>query len=93
MSLVRVDVKMYMREYFEKLENEYLTKAVHKSTLKGNMIDDFLTLDELAEILKVKKVTLYRMARVGKIPAVKFGKSWRVSSRFVEDLHDGKEVE
>lgn len=54
--------------------------------------DLFYTIEELAVILKVKKVTLYRMARVGKIPAIKFGKSWRVSSQFLEDLKRGKGI-
>lgn len=53
-------------------------------------IDEFLTIEELAKILKVTKVTLYRMARAKKIPAMKFGKSWRVSSRFLEDMKVGR---
>ena len=53
-------------------------------------IDEFLTIEELAKILKVTKVTLYRMARAGKIPAMKFGKSWRVSSRLLEDMRAGR---
>jgi len=54
--------------------------------------DEFLTIEEVAKILKVTNVTLYRMARKGKIPAVKFGKAWRISSRLLESLHEGKKI-
>ena len=37
------------------------------------------TLDEVADILKVTKRTLYNYVKAGKLPAVKMGKSWRVS--------------
>ncbi len=57
-----------------------------------NMNDQFFTIEEMAEILKVKKVTLYRMARAGKIPAIKFGKSWRFSATLLEELKSGKGV-
>ncbi|MFH1244447.1 MAG: helix-turn-helix domain-containing protein [bacterium] len=56
----------------------------------NEVIDEFLTIDELAKILKVTKVTLYRMARKGKIPAMKFGKAWRISSRLLEDMRAGR---
>ena len=37
------------------------------------------TLDEVADILKVTKRTLYNYVKAGKLPAVKMGKYWRVS--------------
>ena len=37
------------------------------------------TLDEVADILKVTKRTLYNYVKAGKLPAVKIGKYWRVS--------------
>lgn len=39
--------------------------------------DEILTLDEVAEFLKVGKRTLYRLASGGAIPAFKLGGSWR----------------
>lgn len=60
-----------------------MTIIVHKSTLKldmDNTQEEYLTPEQVAEKLKVKKITIYRMARSGKIPAIKFGKSWRISS-------------
>jgi excisionase family DNA binding protein len=37
------------------------------------------TLDEVADILKVSRRTLYTYVKEGKLPAVKMGKYWRVS--------------
>lgn len=37
------------------------------------------TLDEVADILKVTKRTLYNYVKEGKLTAVKMGKYWRVS--------------
>ena len=37
------------------------------------------TLDELAELLKVTKRTLYNYVRSGKLEAVKVGREWRVT--------------
>jgi excisionase family DNA binding protein len=39
--------------------------------------DKWLTLDELAEYLKLSRAKLYRMAQEGKIPASKIGNQWR----------------
>jgi len=41
------------------------------------------TLDEVAEVLKLKKVTLYNYVRSGKLLAAKFGRDYRVTE---EDL-------
>ena len=39
--------------------------------------DKWLTLDELAEYLKLSRTKLYRMAQNGEIPASKIGSQWR----------------
>jgi excisionase family DNA binding protein len=36
-----------------------------------------LTIDELAEYLKISKSTLYKLAQDGRIPGQKVGKHWR----------------
>ena len=38
----------------------------------------FLTVLEVAERMRVSKMTVYRLIRAGKIPAVRVGKSFRV---------------
>ena len=42
------------------------------------------TLDEVAEILKVTKRTLYNYVKAGKLPAVKMGKYRRVSEESLQ---------
>lgn len=42
------------------------------------------TLDEVAEILKVTKRTLYNYVKEGKLPAVKMGKYWRVPAESLQ---------
>jgi len=41
---------------------------------------EYLTIEEVAKKLRVAEATVYRMARKGEIPAVKFGKVWRVDN-------------
>ncbi len=41
---------------------------------------EYLTINEAAEKLKLAKITIYRMARRGQLPAVKLGKAWRISN-------------
>lgn len=42
------------------------------------------TLEEVAEILKVSRRTLYTYVKEGKLPAVKMGKYWRVSQESLQ---------
>ncbi|GLK00355.1 excisionase [Microbacterium keratanolyticum] len=38
----------------------------------------FLTVAEVAEIMRVSKMTVYRLVHAGELPAVRFGRSYRV---------------
>jgi len=49
-------------------------------------MDEILTLEEFAKIMKVSKITIYRMIKNGQVPAVKFGKSWRINQTIIKDL-------
>jgi excisionase family DNA binding protein len=44
------------------------------------------TLDEVAEILKVTKRTLYNYIKAGTLHAVKMGKYWRVSEENLQNF-------
>jgi excisionase family DNA binding protein len=44
------------------------------------------TLDEVADILKVTKRTLYNYIKAGTLHAVKMGKYWRVSEETLRDF-------
>lgn len=48
------------------------------------MNDEYYTLQEVAELLKVKYLTIFRWVRSGKLPAYKFGKQYRVSKQILQ---------
>lgn len=53
---------------------------------------EFLTIEEVAHILKMHTNTVYKMCRDGKLPSVKIGKEWRIDkSRFAQFLESGTE--
>lgn len=45
----------------------------------------FLTVAEVAALMRVSKMTIYRMVHTGDLPAVKFGRSYRVPESAVQD--------
>jgi len=49
---------------------------------------EYLTINETAEKLKLAKITIYRMARRGLLPAVKLGKAWRISNIKLAELFE-----
>ena len=46
----------------------------------------FMTVAEVAEAMRVSKMTVYRMVHGGELPAVRMGRSFRVPQKAVEDL-------
>ncbi|MBI4001042.1 MAG: helix-turn-helix domain-containing protein [Nitrospira defluvii] len=46
---------------------------------------EILTVSEVARFLRVPKSTVYKLARLGQLPASKIGKHWRFLRR---DIHD-----
>ncbi|MPV38242.1 helix-turn-helix domain-containing protein [Georgenia subflava] len=46
----------------------------------------FLTVAEVAELMRVSKMTVYRMVHSGELPAVRMGRSFRVPELAVEKL-------
>lgn len=45
----------------------------------------FLTVAEVATIMRVSKMTVYRMVHSGALPAIRVGRSYRVPERAVHD--------
>lgn len=45
----------------------------------------FLTVAEVATIMRVSKMTVYRMVHAGELPAVRVGRSFRVPESAVQD--------
>ena len=45
----------------------------------------FLTVAEVAAVMRVSKMTVYRMVHGGELPAVRVGRSFRVPEKAVHD--------
>ncbi|WP_427129382.1 helix-turn-helix domain-containing protein [Pseudarthrobacter sp. S9] len=53
----------------------------------------FLTVAEVAELMRVSKMTVYRLVHSGEMPAVRFGRSYRVPENAVEQYVKGAVVD
>jgi excisionase family DNA binding protein len=53
----------------------------------------FLTVAEVAELMRVSKMTVYRLVHSGEMPAVRFGRSYRVPESAVEQYLKGAVVD
>ena len=45
----------------------------------------FLTVAEVAEMMRVSTMTVYRMVHAGELPAIRFGRSFRIPESAVAD--------
>ena len=45
----------------------------------------FMTVAEVAEVMRVSKMTVYRLVHAGDLPAVRVGRSFRVPEQAVHD--------
>jgi excisionase family DNA binding protein len=58
--------------------NNALLPTTNKSVdVEAGLDDQILTVGEVAHFLRVPKSTVYKLARLGQIPASKIGKHWR----------------
>jgi excisionase family DNA binding protein len=46
----------------------------------------FLTVQEVADIMRVSSMTVYRMVHSGDIPAIRFGRSFRIPQSAVTNM-------
>lgn len=46
----------------------------------------FLTVAEVAELMRVSKMTVYRLVHSGELPAIRFGRSYRVPESAVAEV-------
>ncbi|MFH1537667.1 MAG: helix-turn-helix domain-containing protein [bacterium] len=56
-------------------------------------MEEFYTVKEIAEILKVNRVTIQRWCKTSEIPAVKIGKSYRIEKKDFENWYQAKKGE
>ena len=50
----------------------------------NDLLDNVLTIEELAIYLKISKSTLYKLVREGKIPSQKVGRHWRFRKKSID---------
>lgn len=68
-----------------------MNDAIAATTTKTNVDSalpsesEILTIMEVARFLRVPKSTVYKLARLGQLPASKIGKHWRFLRR---DIHE-----
>ncbi len=53
------------------------------------MEPQFLTVDEVAELLRIRRDTVYRLAAKGEIPGRKIGRVWRFPREFIDQFLTG----
>lgn len=46
----------------------------------------FMTVNEVADVMRVSKMTVYRLIHAGELPAIRVGKSFRVPQGAVDQL-------
>jgi excisionase family DNA binding protein len=51
-----------------------------------NSESSILTADEVAEYLKLSKITVYKLAKDGSLPGFRVGGSWRFSKSNIEKM-------
>ncbi|GGF45348.1 hypothetical protein GCM10011519_19050 [Marmoricola endophyticus] len=60
------------------------------SNLNGDISEvKFLTVAEVASVMRVSKMTVYRLLHSGELPAVRVGRSFRVSESDVNEYLKG----
>jgi excisionase family DNA binding protein len=66
--------------------NSALSAPTNKSADGDTGLDGhILTVEEVAHFLRVPKSTVYKLARLGQIPASKIGKHWRFLRKDLQD--------
>lgn len=68
-------------------------KATPKSSASGVSQVKFLTVAEVAAMMRVSKMTVYRLVHSGELPAVRVGRSFRVPEKAVHEYLDGAFIE
>jgi excisionase family DNA binding protein len=54
--------------------------------MAGDLSDvRFLTVAEVADMMRVSTMTVYRMVKAGELPAVRFGRSYRIPESAVAE--------
>jgi excisionase family DNA binding protein len=67
------------------MNNAVSTSTMFQTNGAPSTDGEILTVMDVARFLRVPKSTVYKLARVGELPATKIGKHWRFLRR---DIHE-----
>jgi len=59
---------------------------------KKSEIPEILTVKQLADYLQMDEHTIYRLAKSGKIPAMKIGAEWRFKKNLIDKWIEEKSI-
>lgn len=63
--------------------------VMSRSSVSGERL---LTVGEVAEMMRVSNMTVYRLIKAGDLPAIRVGKNYRIRSRDVDAYLSGRAV-
>jgi excisionase family DNA binding protein len=66
------------------MNHAVLTPPAASAERPADLDGEILTVPEVARFLRVPKSTVYKLARIGDLPASKIGKHWRFLRRDVQ---------
>lgn len=55
---------------------------------ESSPLNNFMTVEDVAEMLRINKSTVYRMAKQGRLPATRVGRQWRFRLSALEEFLD-----
>lgn len=69
-------------------EQEKIQPEASEPTGSRDGLGAFMTVEDVAEMLRINKSTVYRMAKAGRIPATRVGRQWRFRLSALEEFLD-----
>lgn len=67
-------------------DNDPAARRADAGTGPGSGNGRLLTVDEVADMLRINKSTVYRMAKQGRLPAIRVGRQWRFRESVLEGM-------
>ena len=61
--------------------------------MQNNHVNDFLTVQEVAELLRLSVLTIYKYIKVGNLEAIEFGGHYRVSQNALQSFIEFHKVD
>lgn len=69
-------------------ERERAVEETRRSSSLEEHLGSFMTVEDVAEMLRINKSTVYRMAKAGRLPATRVGRQWRFRLSALEAFLD-----